>query len=206
TVGAVMAFSTATQIEPPRNAPGWWASAAVKQSIFSAMALLVMLAVSRIDYRFWRGRLGSLFQPSTWLLLSALVLLAAVLVPGIGVERNGARRWLNLGAGTALLSFQPSELAKPALVLFLAGFVSHRGQRIRRFFTGLIPALFVLGACVALVGVEDFGTAALLGAVGGGMLWCSSARRRQLVLLAVPAVVAMCLLIKMKGYRQGRLT
>src|SRR5262249_52052001 len=96
--------------------------------------------------------------------------------------------------------------AKPAVVLFLAGFIADRGERMRRFFSGLLPALFILGACVALVGVEDFGTAALLGAVGGGMLWCSSARRRQLVLLAIPAVIAMFLLIKMKGYRQGRLT
>src|SRR5262245_54230976 len=67
TVGAVMVFSTATQIEPSKNAPAWWASAAVKQTIFSLMALGVMIAISRIDYRFWRGRPDSAFQPTTWL-------------------------------------------------------------------------------------------------------------------------------------------
>src|SRR5438552_7171809 len=93
TVGIVMVFSTATQIESPRNAPPWWATAAVRQTAFSLTALLVMLAVSRIDYSLWYGRTDSSPRLSAWLLVITFILLAAVLVPGIGIERNGARRW-----------------------------------------------------------------------------------------------------------------
>ena len=204
-IGIVMVFSTATQLAPPKTPSAWWNSTAARQTAFSLAGLVVMLVVSRIDYRFWRGHPDSPIQPPFWLLVGTMVLLAAVLVPGIGVERNGARRWLNLGSGTSVLSFQPSELAKPALVLFLAAFCAQRGAGMKRLFTGLLPALAVLGACVGLVGKEDFGTAALLAAAGGGVLWCSRASRRQIVWLAGPTFLAALLgLFFMKTFRFNR--
>lgn len=110
-----------------------------------------------------------------WLpLVGSVVLLAMVLLPQVGRDVNAARRWLPLGG----LQFQPSELAKLAIILFLAGFLSDR-ERARKFFRGFVPACAAVVPAFGLILVEpDFGTAVfVLGLalcvlfVGGVRLW-----------------------------------
>ena len=84
-----------------------------------------------------------------------------VLIPGIGIEVNGARRWLPLG----ITQVQPSELAKWAVVLFLAWWLTHRPVDLDEFFTRFLPTLVPIGAICLLVVIQDFGTAALIGIV-----------------------------------------
>ena len=102
----------------------------------------LMLVVLRVDYR-------KLDHPAvaTVLVAASLALLALVAVPGVGKMLNGSRRWLRLGP----LSFQPSEMAKYAMILFLARALSAPGRDVRRFFTGLVPLFIVPGAMFLLI-------------------------------------------------------
>ena len=117
-------------------------SEVVKQGIGVALGAAACVVTSRIPYRFWRQKWVVL----TGLILSA-VLLVLVIIPGIGVYINGSRRWLSLGG----LSFQPSELAKFAIVLYMAAALSYTGPRIRSLWTGIVPVLIVPGICFLLI-------------------------------------------------------
>ena len=119
------------------------------------------------------------------LLIVVLVTLVVVLVPGIGVARGGARRWLHLGP----LSMQPSELAKFALVLYLARSLAKKGERLATVKFGIVPHYLVVGLIAGLVLLEpDFGTAALAVGLLVFMLFAGGVPAR---LMAVPAAAAL---------------
>ena len=113
-----------------------------KQLIGIALGTAACIVTSRIPYRFWR---------QTWVVMTGLIvsaiLLILVIIPGIGVYINGSRRWLSLGG----LSFQPSELAKFAIVLYMATALSWSGPRIKRLWTGIVPVLIVPGITFLLI-------------------------------------------------------
>ena len=88
---------------------------------------------------------------------------------------------MQVGPESFGLSFQPSELAKLAIVVFLAAFLSSSAGRIRSFWKGLLPACMAIGLIVSLVGKEDFGTGALLALVGGMMVVVAGAKWRHLM-------------------------
>jgi len=204
-MGVVMVFSTTASLETPSAARVALRDPAVKQALFTVMALVVVLATSMIPTEFWRLRGGSIWQPAVMLLLAAIALCAVVLVPGIGTVRNGARRWLSLGSSAMGLGFQPSELAKLAVVIFLAAYGASRGERMRSFWRGLLPGMLMVGVPAALVGKEDFGTAAMIGAVGVAMLLTAGARWWQMGLCALPGVAGMVGLVWFEPYRMQRL-
>src|SRR5262249_18783219 len=142
----------------------------VRQALFSVIGLATLLLAGLWPYEWWQARPGRGLNPATCLLIAVMGLCAAVLVPGIGEGRNGARGWLSLGLSSLGMGFQPSELAKLAVVLFFAARCAKIGERICKFWTGLLPMILLLGILGGLVGKEDFGTAALLLAVGFCML------------------------------------
>ncbi len=129
------------------------------------------------------------------------VLLALVLVPGIGSKVNGARRWINFGP----IGFQPSELAKWALLLFLAWYGATRVRHMGQFRRGLLPALAVVGLLCGLILLEDLGTAVLIGTVATIMLIAAGARLKHMIMLAVPAAAALFVAIAVEPYRLKRL-
>ncbi len=129
------------------------------------------------------------------------VLLAFVLVPGIGSKVNGARRWINFGP----IGFQPSELAKWALLLFLAWYGATRVRHMGQFRRGLLPALAVVGLLCGLILLEDLGTAVLIGTVATIMLIAAGARLKHMIMLAVPAAAALLAAIAVEPYRLKRL-
>jgi cell division protein FtsW len=108
------------------------------------------------------------------LLLIALILLGLVLLPSpLRVEVRGSARWLRLG----YFVFQPSELAKIALIIYLADFITRRGYEIRKFSQGFVPAFIVIGSAVLLVAAEpNIGTAAMLLLIGMIVLFAGGAR------------------------------
>ena len=179
--------------------------------MFTCVALVAMLLVGLCPYQTWQIRPAHgphgrwRWQPTLALTILSLGLLVLVLVPGIGEARNGARRWLPLGPSVIGLGFQPSEIAKVALVLFLAAYAAHLGERIRRFWTGFLPCLLVLALFAGLVGVEDLGTGVLLAMVGACILLGAGARLWHLLLAALPAVSGLVYLILLKPYRLQRL-
>jgi cell division protein FtsW len=157
-----------------------------KNAIHACVALLVMTALWRLDYRIFLGkahvRFAMLRSPATWLTILTIGLLVAVLVTPFGKEINGARRWFALGP----IGFQPSELAKLALVLFVAAYAVHRDGRIRSFLFGFVPLMVIFGMTAALVVKEDFGTTVLIATVVLFMTLMAGCRLWQLSLLIPP--------------------
>ncbi len=117
-------------------------SEVLKQLLGIGLGTAACIVTSRIPYRFWQHP----YVVAGGLALSA-VLLVLVIIPGVGVYINGSRRWLSLGG----LSFQPSEIAKFAVVLYMATTLTYRGERIRRLFTGIVPVLVVPGVVFLLI-------------------------------------------------------
>ena len=202
-IGLISVASASASLDRPLFSTQVWRTPFGRQIIFALVALILILLTARIDYRRLRWRDDDWPQPTLWLLVLTLLCLAAVLVPGIGVVRNGARRWLQFGA--AGIGFQPSEMAKLTLVLFLAAFLGSRRARLT-FLTGVVPAALAIACCVGLVGTEDFGTAALLAGVSGLLLLVAGARWWHVLTLALPAVGAFVALLLARPYRLQRLT
>ncbi|HKQ47511.1 MAG TPA: putative peptidoglycan glycosyltransferase FtsW [Phycisphaerae bacterium] len=210
-VGVVMVFSASASLTAPPPTQNVLANSSFRQAMFTFAALVTMLMVGLCPYESWRLRCAesgtnrlSWFQPSVLLALVAIALLVAVLIPGIGEERNGARRWISLGPSALGLGFQPSELAKLSLVVLLAAVAGHIGEGIRRFWTGLLPLILLLGIVCGLVGIEDFGTAALLAVVGGCMLVGAGAKIWHMFLVCLPGVAGLVYLVVSKPYRVTR--
>ncbi len=140
---------------------------------------------------------------SSWLLLGAIVLLLAVLVPGLGVRVNGGRRWLHLAG----FSFQVSELARVLVLTYIASYAARHQQELRETFTGLVKPLVLLALIAALLLLEpDFGAAVVLFAAGFGMLFLAGARLRYVLAITVVAAGAFGVLAVTSAYRLRRIT
>jgi cell division protein FtsW len=134
-------------------------------------------------------------------LIIVLLLLVAVLIPGIGQVRNGARRWISLG----FMAFQPSELAKVAMVLYLAHSLARKEKRIGSFSYGVAPHLIVAALPAGLLLLEpDFGTAGLLVALVFAMLFVAGARLGHLAGLVLMVVPPAFWLVWSSTYRWNR--
>jgi cell division protein FtsW len=135
------------------------------------------------------------------LLIVSLVLLVVVLIPGIGARRSGAQRWLPLGP----LSFQPTEVAKFAVVLYLAASLVRKGERVRELAFGVLPHCVVVGLVAGLALLEpDFGTAALVVGLLVVMLFVGGARLTHLALLSSAVWPALVWVVVMEPYRLAR--
>jgi cell division protein FtsW len=156
-----------------------------KHLLHVGLAFALMFLMSRLDYRF-------LYRHRWPIFFAAMALLALVLVPGVGTVRNGARRWFRVAG----FSLQPSEFAKLALLALLAGQAVDRGEQMREFFRGLLPAMLLVGVATGLTLLEpDFGTAALIVAIGTAMLLVAGVRVWHLLLLGSPAVAGLALMV-----------
>jgi cell division protein FtsW len=148
-----------------------------------------------IDYRKWRP----LVSP---LLALAFVLLVLVLVPPFGQSINGTRRWFHLGPA----SFQPVELAKFALVLYLASFLTRRQEVVARFTEGLLPVLLVAGGMAALTLLQpDLGNSLALVILTLVLAYLAGARVQHMALIAGAALPVVIALIALKPYRWRRM-
>ncbi len=158
--------------------------------------LLAWLIASRVE-------LDWLERYSGWLMLATLFLLALVFIPHVGMRINGARRWINLG----ISGFQPVELAKLTVVLYVASYlVRHRDSVETRFLGAVKPVLVAGLTATMLLAQPDFGSAALIGVVTIGMLWLGGARMRNLVIMALPMIPLGAYLALSTDYRVKRLT
>jgi cell division protein FtsW len=165
-----------------------------KQCFWALLGLGALWAIMGVDYRRWRA----VVLP---LLGLAVVLLLAVLVPAFGQEINGTRRWLRWGP----VSFQPTELAKLALVLYLADFLARRQAQIGSFWRGFLPPLLVTGVMAGLILRQpDLGSSVALVAVVLSMLYVAGARLRHMAVVALAAVPVIVLLVAGASYRLRR--
>ena len=134
--------------------------------------------------------------------LVAILLLVLVLVPHIGRETGGAKRWFKMGP----FSFQPSEFAKIAMIIYIADFVSRKGPLIKSFWKSYLPAVMVLGAVVGLVLLEpDLGTAITVTLVAFIVLYVSGARPIYMWASFLASLPILYFLLFRVAYRRKRL-
>jgi len=179
-----------------------WTTLGSKQLGYVALAAGLYFVVGCLDYRrLARFDAPIVLSPVFWVLLVAALACVAVLVPGIGTAINGARRWIKLGP----VQIQPSELAKWAAVLFTAWWLTRPRTDVGRFFTGFLPAISAVGVLCLLVVIQDFGTAALIGACVLTLLLAGRVKLWHIALILVPAIAAAVWFILDKDYRLRRI-
>jgi cell division protein FtsW len=163
--------------------------------LFLAIGLVLTFLVMGMDYR----RLGKFAKP---MVLVSLALLVLVLIPGIGREVAGARRWFRF----KFISFQPSEFANLALIIYIAGFISRKTEQIKTFWKGFIAPVSVLGLAVLLILVQpDLGTAVALAAVVFIMLFVARVRLAYLLSVILTSLPLLVTLILIAPYRKARI-
>ncbi|MFO7965025.1 MAG: putative lipid II flippase FtsW [Desulfobacterales bacterium] len=166
-----------------------------KQAVFAVFGFFALMMCRHIHYRTYR----ILAYP---ILMAAIVFLAAVKIPGLGHAAGGAERWLRIGGVT----FQPSEFAKPALVIYFAYSMSKKADLMQRFSIGLFPHLLVFGLMSVFMLIQpDFGSVVILAMITWIMLFVGGARVLHLSasLLALSPIAVAAVL--MAPYRFKRL-
>ncbi|MBI4385061.1 MAG: putative lipid II flippase FtsW [Nitrospinae bacterium] len=166
-----------------------------RQLLWLALGSIVLYLARNMDYR----TLDKLAYPA---LFVAFALLVAVMLPNLGKEVGGARRWLSLGK----VNFQPSELAKFAVVLFMAKSLVKRADKLKNFMYGYFPNLIVLGVFFILILFQpDFGTAVIICAVTFMMFFVAGIRFKFLVYSVLAALPFMVLAVMGAEYRTRRI-
>lgn len=192
-MGIIMVFGTSYLHAEERFSDG--AYFLRRQLIATAIGLVALAICTRLSPRAYRR----LAYPAMALCLLLLVL---VLIPGIGVARGGARRWLELAG----FSFQPAEFAKLAVVLYLARSLAKKENQMDRFSVAVLPHLLVGALFAGLVVLQpDLGTACILGLIVLAMLFAAGARLSHLALIGVLAAPALGFLVLSARYRLRRL-
>ncbi|MFZ3063977.1 MAG: putative lipid II flippase FtsW [Nitrospirota bacterium] len=164
-----------------------------RQVIWAVIGIVMMIIVSRIDYKNW----DRLFLP-----MFGLTILLLIFVLVMGKEVNGARRWLRFG----ILSFQPAELAKLTIIIYMARIIAKKGERIKDFMNGFLPVMSVIGLFVMLIMIEpDAGTAVTIGIIALSLLFAGGARLKHIMFLVVMLTPLMYTLVFNVGYRMQRL-
>jgi len=157
--------------------------------------VILLLIFSRVHYNFWKKISGIFF-------VSALLLLVAVFIPGLGIRIQGASRWLDLGA----VSFQPTEMMKLAFIVYFAKWLEARKEKIKDFNEGVVPFLIILGVIGLLIMAQpDFGTFSAVVAIAVLMFFLSGARVKHLLAIIFLGIFLFLILIKIEPYRMNRL-
>jgi len=166
-----------------------------KQLFGIAVGLILLLFFQKVDYRFWK-------KISLPFFIASIFFLILVFVEGVGSKIYGASRWLQLGP----LSFQPSEMLKLSLIIYLAAWLESRGERIRDFFEGLIPFVSIMAVIsFLLLKQPDMGTLGVLILVAISVFFVSGSRMSHIFLMMGGGFAALFALIKLESYRMDRL-
>jgi len=167
-----------------------------RQAVAAAIGIAACAVCLYVPMRIWRS-LGPL------MLLAGLALLLVVLVPGIGYEVNGSRRWIRFG----IMNLQVSEPARLCLLIYLAGYVVRQEKALRESFSGFLRPMLVLSVgCALLLAEPDFGAATVLLATALIMLFVAGARMRDFIVFFSLALVSTLTLVLTTPYRMKRLT
>ncbi|MGG6432151.1 stage V sporulation protein E [Anoxybacillus sp. D401a] len=169
---------------------------AKRQLLFAAVGIVAMFFFMNIDYWTWR----------TWakvLLIVCFILLVLVLIPGIGMVRNGSRSWIGVGA----FSIQPSEFMKMAMIAFLAKYLSENQKKIASFKQGLLPSLTLVFIAFAMIMLQpDLGTGTVMVGTCVVMIFVAGARMSHFVVLGLLGLAGFAGLVLSAPYRIKRIT
>ena len=192
TIGVIMVFSSsyARAYFKEGNSTYYFA----RQAIFAVLGIGVMLFVSRVNYQLWRS--------VSFLVLAGTVFFL-LLVPIFGTEENGAKRWIWIG----FTSFQPSELAKVAVVMSFATLMSTYREKMRTFRYGVLPFALILFVICGLVALEKhFSCILILLAIGASMMFLGGAELKWFGYGALAVAAFAFLYLKFMGYASARIT
>ena len=166
-----------------------------KQVIGILIGIVAMIFTANFDYK----KLSKFRWPVS---IIAIILLCLVFVPKIGVENYGAKRWISLG----FITLQPSEIAKFALILFSATYISKNPDKMRTF-KGVIPILlYGLILCGLIIAEPNMSITVCMATLMISLLFAGGMKVKYFLMLAIPAVIGACLLIIAEPYRLDRLS
>ncbi len=169
----------------------------VRQVILAGMGLVVMIALTVAGYH-WLERL------SVPIMTVAVICLIAVLIPGVSADKYGAHRWLGM---QGLQEFQPSELTKLALVIYMSAWLARKGHRVKEIGRGFVPfATILLLVTVLIMAEPDMGTAVVVAVTATFIFFVAGANLLHFLVIGLAGVVGFAFLVVAAGYRQDRLT
>ena len=194
--GLVMVYSASiATAESSRFTGGNSAYFLARQAVFLGVAIFAATLTFMIPVAFWQ-------DSAPWFFLAGLLLLVMVLVPGLGREVNGARRWLNL----VVFNLQPSELMKLAAVLYAADYTVRKHAVMKSFKKGLLPMLGVmLGVSWLLLREPDFGALVVVAITTFGILFLGGMNGRHFIALVGMLGVGFAALVLSSPYRMQRI-
>lgn len=192
-IGLVMVYSASSIYASERYKDGFFF---LKRHVsFLLIGALLTFLMMSLDYTLLR-------KYAKPMLLTAFVLLVLVLIPGVGREVSGARRWFRF----KIISFQPSEFANLAVIIYIADFISRKAEEIKTFWKGFLPPMAVLGAVIILILLQpDLGTSVSLGVVVLIMLFVARVRLVYLFSLVLTSIPMLSVLILSAPYRRARI-
>jgi len=166
-----------------------------RQLLYCCLGLALMFCAMLVDYR--------IYQRLAWLMIAlSLILLILVFVPGIGVKIGGSTRWIKIWK----LTFQPVEIAKLALIVYMARFLSQKTEYVKSFKRGILPFLVIISIYLGLFCAQpDFGSVILIVFLAFLLLFIGGARVLHLVSLGSVAVVFIVVGILLAPYRMQRI-
>jgi cell division protein FtsW len=177
TIGIIMVYSASSVLALKRFGTDFYFLK--KQALFSMAGFVGLIFGRHIPYT----KLKSLAYP---ILITAIILLIAIFIPGIGYSAGGSARWLRFAGFTV----QPSEFARIAMIVYLAYSLDKKNGELKNFYVGFLPHIFVLGILTALIALQpDFGSVVILGAITWVMLFVAGVRMMHLLpslLLLIP--------------------
>ncbi len=192
-IGIVMIYSASSIYAWERYNDGFYF---LKRHLtFLIIGVILTFLVMSIDYRILRNFAKPLLSITIFLLI-------LVLIPGIGREVAGARRWFRF----KFFSFQPSELANLAMIIYVADFISRKGENIKTFLQGFLPPILILGLVSFLILLQpDLGTSLALGVVIITLLFISGVRLTYLLSIMLASLPFLYILIFSVPYRKMRI-
>lgn len=192
TLGVVILYSTSGILGQAEHQDAFWYLK--RQGVWIALAFFGFLVAARIDYQFWR----TFSVPIALLSLASLIV---AILPGIGEEIGGSRRWLRVGP----INFQPSEVAKLASIMLLAWWMARAQRDASSVVRGLLIPLTFVGVFSVLILLEpDYGTTMLVAAVGMAIMFVGGTRIGYILVSGVTGLCGMALLIAHNQERRTR--
>ncbi|MEW6478373.1 putative lipid II flippase FtsW [Hydrogenophaga bisanensis] len=194
--GLVMVYSASIALpDNPRFANYAQTHFVLRHGLAIAMGFVAALVAFQFPMRTWE-------RMAPWLFTLALLLLILVLVPFIGKGVNGARRWFSLG----IINFQPSELAKLAVLLYAADYMVRKMEVKERFFRAVMPMAIAVGVVGMLLLAEpDMGAFMVIVVIAMGILFLGGVNARMFFLIALVVIAAFALMVMMSEWRRERI-
>lgn len=165
------------------------------QGLFLIIGIILMILISKVNYNIYKDK-------AKVILISCIILLVLVLIPGIGTIRNGSRSWFGIGS----FGMQPSEFTKLGLIIFVSKYLASNDKRVKDIKHGVLPIILVLGFIFGLIMLQpDFGTGSIIVVTIIVLLFVGGVDFKFFLKIGVIGVIGVVILIAIAPYRLARI-